>query len=160
MSKEYLATYLNDHLTCSVQEVEILDHLADEIPDLAVFSQTLKPDIEADRQQLQTLMDRLNVSESRVRKVGGWVAERFAEVKLTMDDKSRGPLRRLERLEVLALGIEGKIALWRALGAAADIDSQLSGVDYEHLVLRAKEQRRHVEVARLEAARLALPPKA
>ena len=79
MSREYLAIYLNDHLARSVITIEILEHLeteaSDSMPDLPV----LKADIEADRRQLKTLMDRLGVTESRVRKLTSWIAEQVTD---------------------------------------------------------------------------------
>jgi hypothetical protein len=67
-------------------------------------------------------------------------------------------LRRLERLEALALGIDGKSALWQALKAAAELAPELRQMDYEQLVERAQQQRSRVEMLRLQAARVALPP--
>jgi len=158
MSREYLAIYLNDHLARSVITIEILEHLeteaSDSMPDLPV----LKADIEADRRQLKTLMDRLGVTESRVRKLTSWIAEQVTEAKFEADDESRGTLRRLERLEALGIGIDGKLALWRALNAAAEVAPDLRGIDYEQLAQRAQEQRGRVEILRLQAARLALVP--
>src|SRR5688572_8544989 len=121
MSKEHLATYLNDHLGGSVLALEILEHLEAEATDLTPHVNRLRVDIETDRQELKSLMDRLGILESRVSKVGGWIAEKLAEVKLEMDDESGGTLRRLERLEAVAIGIHGKKALWAALSAAATI---------------------------------------
>jgi hypothetical protein len=115
----------------------------------------LKKDIEDDREQLKGLMARLNITESRVRKAGTWIAESVAEVKLEVDDDSHGPLRRLERLEALALGIDGKVALWRALEATPPTGA-LAGVDFELLTRRGQEQRSRVEVLRLHAGRAAL----
>jgi hypothetical protein len=59
-------------------------------------------------------------------------------------------------LEFLELGIHGKWALWRALGAVAPNDPRLQGNDFEHLAERARTQRGQVEERRLEAARSAL----
>jgi len=157
VSKEHLATYLNDHLAGSLVAAEILDHLEVEAPDLKVFISELRADIAADRQQLKGLMDRLNIPESRIRKVSGWIAEQVTEAKLEVDDESNGQFRRLERLEALALGIDGKIALWQALSQAAELDAQLRGLDYEALARRGRDQHSRTEVFRLQAARLALP---
>jgi hypothetical protein len=158
MSKEHLATYLNDHMAGSLMAVEILEHLEVEASDVMADLGTLKADIEADRDQLGALMDRLGITESRVRKVTSWIAEQVTEAKFEADDETRGTLRRLERLEVLAVGIDGKSALWRALNAAAEVAPELRGMDYEHLTERAQEQRSRVEIMRLQAARLALAP--
>jgi len=135
--------------------LEILDHLASESPDLAPSLKTLRTDILEDREQLKALMARLNIQESRARKAGGWIAERVAEVKLEVDDDQKGPLRRLERLEALSIGIEGKVALWRALNAVPANDA-LVHVDCEKLSRRGEEQRAQVEAWRLQAARDAL----
>jgi hypothetical protein len=156
MSKEHLSTYLNDHLAGSNLAVEILEHLTSEVPSLSGPLTALKTDIEEDREQLKKLMARAQIEESRVRKAGGWIAEQLAELKLEVDDDSKGSLRRLERLEALAIGIDGKIALWDALGAAADSNNALGGIDYERLIQRGRDQRARVERLRVQAAREAL----
>jgi HAD superfamily hydrolase (TIGR01509 family) len=156
MSKEYLSTYLNDHLAGSYLAVEILDHLAAETPSLSSSLSALKAEIEEDREQLKTLMAKQHIEESRVRKAGGWIADGLTEFKLAVDDDEKGRLRRLERLEALAIGIDGKIALWRALDAAARANTELGGMDYEGLIKRGQDQRARVETLRLQAAREAL----
>jgi len=158
MSREHLATYLNDHLAGSFIAVEILEHLESEATDLIQDLGALKAEIEADRRQLKELLDRLGISESRVRKVTSWIAEQVTEAKFEADDESRGTLRRLERLESLALGIDGKSALWQALKAAAELAPELRQMDYEQLVQRAQQQRSRVEMLRVQAARVALLP--
>jgi len=156
MSKEHLATYLNDHLAGSVTALEILDRLKEEATDIDPFLTRLERDIKADQQQLVDLMAQLEIPQSRMRKAGGWLAERFVEAKLQVDDQASGRLRRLERLEALALGIEGKVVLWKSLEAASSMNHRLQGLDYSLLVQRAREQRARIEALRIEAARSAL----
>ena len=156
MSREHLATYLNDHLSGSVTALEILDHLKEETADIDPFLARLEKDIKADRQQLVDLMAKLDIPQSRIRKASGWLAERFVEAKLEVDDQSGGRLRRLERLEALALGIDGKLGLWKSLEAASSVNDRLRGPDYGLLAQRAREQRARVEALRIEAARSAL----
>ena len=153
MSKEHLSTYLNDHFMGAVAAIEIIDQLAEEETDLKPFLAQLKIDIEADRDEVVKFMDRLEIPQSRLRKAGGWLAEQVAEVKFAMEDQS---LRRLERLEAVALGILGKLSLWRALEAASSRDTSLRGLDYVRLAQRAREQWDQVEAIRIEAARSAL----
>lgn len=155
MSKEHLATYLNDHLAGSNIALEILDHLAKERPDLTPLA-ALRTEIDEDREELKGLMARLSITESRIRQAGTWIAEQVAEAKIEADDDAKGPLRLLERLEALAIGIDGKLALWRALNASARSSNELSSMDYERLVERALKQRAVVEALRLHAASLAL----
>jgi hypothetical protein len=156
MSKDHLATYLNDHLAGSVTAIEIIDRLAEEASDISPFLARLKKDIEADRQHLVDLMARLTIPQSRIRKASLWLAEKITEAKLEVDDQSGGLLRRLERLEAVVLGIDGKLALWHSLEAASSVDAQLRGPDYVQLAQRAREQRAAVEALRIEAARAAL----
>jgi hypothetical protein len=116
----------------------------------------LRADIKADRNEMQGLMDRLGISESRTRKVSGWLMEKVARIKMRVDDKASGSLRLLESLEAIARGIHGKLALWLALSAASEIAHELRGLDYERLAKRAQEQRQRVELLRLNAAKAAL----
>ena len=158
MSDDHIAIYLNDHLAGSVAAVELLDQLQEDHSGtpLEGFFTELRTDIEADRQELESLMERLNVTESRTRKASAWLAGKFAELKLRLDDPSGGELRLFESLEALSLGIEGKRSLWRALATAAEQTSSLQLLDYGRLTQRAEEQHARVESKRLEAARKAL----
>ena len=156
MVNEKLATYLNDHLAGSVVAIELLERLEAAGTDMSPTLAQVRADIEADRAELRELMRRLQIAESRPRKVTGWIAEKFSQVKLRLDDPAGGPLRLLESLELVALGIQGKLALWRALSATAEVDPALRIVDYERLGGRAQDQWRRAEVLRLKAAKAAL----
>jgi hypothetical protein len=156
MASAHLATYLNDHVAGANIALELLDQLTQEAEDLRPRLTALKMHIEEDLAELRKLMGRLKIAESRVRRMGSWIAEGFAEIKFGMDDDPKGPFRRLERLEALAVGIEGKIALWRALQTAARFNKDLEGPDYEQLLVRGAEQRSCVEIWRLDAASAAL----
>jgi hypothetical protein len=157
MGHEHLTTYLNDHLAGSVVALELLGHLEESHPDgdIVRFAAELRADIEADRQQLRTLMDYLHISESSPRKAAAWLTEKFSELKLRLDDKVGGALHLFEALEALSLGIEGKRALWLALHTAT-----INVLDYELLIKRAEEQRSRVETVRLQTAKVALAPSA
>ena len=158
MANEHLATYLNDHLSGSIAAIELLEHLESAYAgkELERFFAELRKDIEADRKELERLMERLEIAQSRPRKAGAWIAGKFAELKMRLDDSARGPLKLLESLEAVELGINGKLALWRALIAAVEIAPALRGVlDYQRLAGRATEQIERVELRRLEAAKAA-----
>jgi hypothetical protein len=158
VTNNYLATYLSDHSAGSVAALELLEDLETTYAGTALrdFFVELQTDIEADRKELQTLMDRLQIVESRPRKFAAWLAERSIALKVRLDDKANGPLRLIESLEAVGLGIHGKLALWEALRAAAEELPPLRGVvDYERLARRAEEQRRRIEIVRLEAAKAA-----
>jgi hypothetical protein len=61
----------------------------------------------------------------------------------------------LEALETLALGIQGKLALWRALATATEQVPELRKMDLAQLERRAREQHERVEAQRLQVARTA-----
>jgi hypothetical protein len=155
VANDALARYLNDHLAGSVVALGLLEHLAADragTPDEAVLA-GVRADIEADRAVLLELMSGLDVAPSQPRQATGWLVEKVGELKLRLDDSDDGALRRLEGLETVALGIEGKRALWHALAAAAETAPELPRLDYPELVHRADAQRQIVEGLRLQAAR-------
>lgn len=84
------------------------------------------------------------------------MAEKFARVKLRVDDVVQGRLRLLEGLETLALGIQGKLALWTALETVSDRIAELWKLDLSRLQQRARDQHAQVEARRLAAARESL----
>jgi hypothetical protein len=158
MANAHLATYLNDHLAGTVAAIQLLGHLAAAHAGTALepVLVEVRAEVAADREELERLMARLKIAESRPRQATAWLAEKATQLKLLLDDPSGGPLRLLEGLEAVAIGIEGKQALWRALATvAADVD-ELQEVDYERLQQRGQDQRQRVEVMRLEAAKAAL----
>ena len=151
MEKNNLGVYLNDHLAEAAAALELLNGMRD-VDGLAAFADGLRPSIEEDRAQLLSLMTAASVPVNGMKSAAAWLSEKFAEIKVRVDDRRAGPLRRLELLEALSLGIEGKRALWSALETAASEDASLAVLDYGELITRAAQQRDEVEHLRLEAA--------
>jgi hypothetical protein len=157
VSSTPLTTYLNDHLAGSVAALELLDHLLT-LPhgvERAAFMD-LRTEIEKDQRVLQQLLGALGAKESRVRKAAAWLTEKLGQAKLRFDDAGGGDLEVLEALEALGLGIQGKLALWRALAGVAGTVPQLRTMDFARLQQRAKDQFERVDAARLRTARAAL----
>jgi hypothetical protein len=75
---------------------------------------------------------------------------------LKLRRRAAGGLGAFEELEALALGILGKLALWRALAVIASVDVRLGGVDFDHLAAGAQAQHAQAEERRFEAARTVL----
>ena len=156
MSLNHLAIYLNDHLAGATAAVELLGHLEQKTNAIGPFAARLRQDIVADRDELAALMRSVKIPVSTTRKAGGWLSEKLAELKVHFDDPSDGSLRLLEMLEAIAVGIEGKRALWTALTVAAEAAPELLILNYARLLGRVDEQRMQVEAQRLIAARAAL----
>jgi hypothetical protein len=157
MSRRSLTTYLNDHLAGSVAALELLDHL------LALHSGAerepfteLRTEIEEDQQVVRELLEQLGERESSVRKAAAWLSAKLGQVKLRFDDPGDGELRVLEALEALGLGIQGKLSLWGALAAVAEMVPALGRVDFQQLQQRAADQFERVDELRLRCARAAL----
>jgi hypothetical protein len=152
VSEHRLGAYLNDHLAGSVGAVTMVERAIaenDGTP-LAAALAALAADIREDQDTLRGLIARLGVSENSVKKAGAWVMERAARLKLA--DLAEDTLDRLEMLEALALGIHGKLALWRALEHAAAGHPAVAAMDLQGLARRAEAQAEQVEALRLAAA--------
>jgi hypothetical protein len=154
MSDETLSTYLNDHLAGSIGAIEMVERAIAENPGnlLGRRLEEILKEIKKDQAVLQDLMARVGSKENPLKKAGAWLAEKAGRVKLGGTDKP-GELARLEVLETLAMGMQGRRALWRALRVVAYKHPVLRGLDLDLLERRAVEQHDRVEEWRLEAAR-------
>lgn len=158
MSHDALTTYLNDHLAGSVAAIELLDHLL-RLQAGAAGERVLaavRTEVEEDQQVLQSVLRELGGKESRVRQAAAWLTEKLVRAKLRLDDPGTGELHKLEALEALALGIQGKAALWRALAAAGARLPQVRHLDFAALEQRALNQFQRIDGLRLQTAPAAL----
>jgi hypothetical protein len=154
---KYLATYLNDHLLGATAGGELVRRAAreNEGSELGAFLAQLAVAIDADRDTLQAIMDELGVKIDRAKVAAGWAAEKVGRLKPNAQLRGYSPLSPLVELEGLLVGIQGKLALWRALAEVADA----LGVDrarLQELAARAEGQQADVERHRLDVARRAL----
>jgi hypothetical protein len=158
MSEKNLGIYLNDHLAGSTAALELLDRLEKSQPgtDRGKVLAGIRSEVAADRAELEALMGKLHVAKSRSRGATAWLAEKLTRLKLRPGDSISGALGLLEAIEAVALGIHGKLALWRALAAAAEVAPGLQVADFDRLARRAEDQRRKIEKVRLQVAKQAL----
>lgn len=157
MPTESLITYLNDHLAGSVAALELVEHLVGltKGTQRERFFLVLSQEIKQDQDTLRNLLQELGGAESKARQAAAWLTEKLGEVKLRLDDRGEGELRLLEALETLALGIQGKAALWRGLEVIADRMPPLRSLDLPRLQQRAEDQFQQVDAERLRVARTA-----
>ena len=156
-ASKYLATYLNDHLAGATAGVELARRAAGENKgsELGAFLSDLAVAVEADRETLLAIMGELGVKPDRAKVAAGWAVEKVGRLKPNAQLRGYSPLSPLVELEGLALGIHGKLAMWRALAEVADAVA-LDRVRLDELAARAEGQRADVERHRLDVARLAL----
>jgi hypothetical protein len=159
-ASKYLATYLNDHYAGATGGLALARRAASENEDseLGAFLSELAAEIEADRATLAEIMGALGVGTDRTKVIAARVFERVGRLKPNAQLLGYSPLSPLVELEVLGLGIRGKLALWRALGEIADTPP-LDAQRLADLAARAERQAADVEARRLEVARSALAPR-
>ena len=153
-----LVTYLNDHLGGAQTAVQVLKAMRDhhDDPRFREFAGLLLPEILADDGTLRSIAEKIGSGPSATKQVGGWLLEKASRLKLGHAGSTNFEM--FESLEFLALGIHGKLCLWKALQAASRLDSRLREYDYEELVSRAQQQYEKVESQRLSLAETVLSP--
>lgn len=152
-----LGIYLNDHLAGATLGVELARRLRASNEDEPEFGPGLAEvcaEIEADRETLKAVMDRLGVAQSKLKPLAAVLGERLGRLKLNGRLWGYSPLSRLDELELLQVGIAGKRRLWRALEHTHA--GELPGLDLGALAERATEQLMRLEALHLKAAALAL----
>ena len=151
---------MKDHFAGSVAAVELLNHLISSHRGKIheQFFIRLRQEVGEDQEVLQGLLHDLDAGGGALRNTTAFLSEKFARIKLLLEDPAGTQLASLEKLEALALGIEGKRALWRALLAVADEIPALCKVDFARLDQRADDQHQRVEARRIEAARETFVP--
>jgi hypothetical protein len=155
MGNTPLAVYLQDHMAGSAAAVEILRGLRDDHAGqpLGQLASDVLSEVERDRIVLEMIIERVGGGASPLKDTTAWLGAKLSRFKLGRELSDE--LGVLQALEVVALGILGKRALWDALSAIGG-DARLHGLDLPHLIDRAVSQHERVEKERLKAARAAL----
>ena len=157
MASQRLSIYLNDHLAAAIAAGELARRSAGSNRGTPVGAELerLVGEIEEDRRALQDIMRELDVEVDQKKAAAGWMAEKLGRLKLNGSWLSYSPLSRLEELEILTLGVDGKLLLWEALAREPELAAH-PGHDLDALIRRARTQRRRLNRHRLEAAEAAL----
>jgi hypothetical protein len=154
----YLAVYLNDHLAGSVAAHELVKRAAasNRGNDYGEFLSELEHEIAEDRATLVRIMERFDIKQDKIKMTGAFIGEKLGRLKPNAQLTGYSPLSRVVELEILSLGVEGKLALWRALLAVEHADDRLDPEELSVLAERAEAQRRDLETYRLRAVKDAL----
>ena len=152
--------YLNDHLAGAAAALQHIDRMRAREPEseLGHVLQALRGEIEEDRVVLERVIAALGGSTNPVKRAGALGAEMLASLRMQMPVLGAGSTEaaRLEEIEVLSLGIEGKRMLWTALGEVKTSEPRLTVFDFPALASRAQDQRDRLERFRLLFASEAL----
>lgn len=154
---ERLRIYLNDHLAGATAGLALAKRIRDRNtgPVGQTFAE-LVPDLEGDSQTLRDIIASMEFADSGVKQKLADILERVGRLKLNGQILGYSLLSRMEELEAMSLGIEGKVKMWSALATIADRRPQLSKFDFEKLGVQARLQHDRVEALRIDAAREAL----
>jgi hypothetical protein len=155
-ASKYLATYLNDHLAGATAGLALARRAASENEgsELGGFLSELAAEIGADRETLKEIMAALGVRVDPVKVLAARAFELVGRLKPNAQLRGYSPLSPLVELEGLALGIEGKLMLWRSLEALGD--ERLAEAHVDELAARAQRQRADLERRRIDVARRAI----
>jgi hypothetical protein len=156
LNRKLLAIYLNDHLAGSTVGTNLCKRIVGQNRDndFGPVFERLYQEIDEDRETLRAVMRKVGAKEDPVKRVGAFVAERAGRLKLNGSVFSYSPLSRVVEIEGLALGVTGKLALWRSLGEVQA--EELTEFDFTALAVRAEAQQEILEEQRLAAVRIAL----
>lgn len=152
IERRLLAIYLNDHRAGATGGVELARRARSSNRGTR-WSETLETvcvEIEADLTTLEQVMEHLGVKRNVAKIAAAWSAERVGRLKPNGRLRGYSPLSRMLELEMLHIGITGKMEMWRVLEAT--LASQLTQFDLPRLIERAESQRTTVERLRIEAA--------
>lgn len=154
MDEQRLGAYLSDHQAGSSAALRLIQRCVDREPDtpLGTLMADLLVEIRADRAELERVMTAVGASSNPVKHAGAIGVEMFSSLrsKVPLVGSGSAEVARLEELELLSMGIEGKRLLWAALQACAL--PELDAFDLPALEGRARDQRARLEAFRLKAA--------
>ncbi|MFZ0043655.1 MAG: hypothetical protein WAK93_20265 [Solirubrobacteraceae bacterium] len=158
MTNKAMNTYLNDHLAGAMLGSSLAKQIHDRHQGSRLGSVIgpLAVEIEEDRQTLLDLMERMGTSQNPVKQALGWIAELTSRIKFSGLGSGSSDHGAFMALESLALGVEGKLSMWKALQGVADRHPPLAETDLDGLLARAQAQREILERERLTAAGEAL----
>jgi len=150
-----LPIYLNDHLLGSTAGLELARRArkANEGSELGELLARLEAEIDEDRETLRRVMTAVDAGEDKAKVVAGWTAEKLGRLKLNGKLLGHSPLSTVVELEGLSLGIQGKAALWKMLGAIDE--PRLKEFDFAALWKRAERQSAELEPHRIAAGKAA-----
>lgn len=122
---------------------------------LGDFLAALSGELEDDSRSLESVIRRLDVQRSRLKRASTWGAEKIGRMKLNGHLIKYSDLSRVYELESLTALIGMKRSMWRSLKENYG-HKELAGVDLDVLVDRATKQLAELEPRRGAAATAAL----
>ena len=146
-----LHTYLQDHLAGATFGVNLLKDLSEQKVDkeLAALAAKLVAEVQLDRETLDRIVNSLGEESSALKDAGAWVAQKLGRTKLSTTE----PFGVFEAVELMTLGVSGKIALWKTLAEIPRLETTVSVDQLKALIAQAEQQFDQLECFRLRMAK-------
>jgi len=152
--KTGLGGYLNDHLAGAAAALQLAERCRARARDSSMghMLHVLIGEIREDRDDLERVVRALGGELNPLKPASARGVELLASLRMSLPIVGTGipEASRLEEIEVLSVGIEGKRMMWGALAALAD--PRLEPYDFATLQRRASEQRHRLNPWHLRLA--------
>lgn len=145
-----LRIYMNDHLAGSKAGLELArrgrDNSTD--PERTAMWSGICDEIEGERETLKGMVDRLGPGGNPLKAALAWAGEKVGRLKPNGQVTGPSPLGQYVELEMMFLGVTGKLAMWRTLVRLDD--PRFRDIDLSGLIEKAESQRLRLDEHRLE----------
>jgi hypothetical protein len=144
-----LVTYLREHLSGADAAIRVVDRLRRTEPSDQLLFEWLYDEFNAEHRVVQGILNRFGAGSGSPKRL---LARASAEVITRLAGGARGDLSLFRTLEALAIGVQGKRCMWRALqslGEALEVPGGRNLFDLEAAAVRQWEtiERRRFQLA-------------
>jgi len=115
----------------------------------------LHAEVTAEQERLKAILARLEGEEGSLKQAAVWLTEKLHRGRFALAERADPALARLTDLESLALGLQGKLTLHRALEDVEPDEPRLGAYPFAALQARTLLQHAMVGQERMVAARVA-----
>ena len=145
--RQALIAYLRDHLSGSDVALRVVHRLgwAHEGTETGMFFHRLSNELEEERSVVRTLLAQLGASGRSIKRAAGLASGTMLSV---IAGGESGDLALLRTFEALAIGVQGKRCMWRALQKLHPVPSTVHGMDFVELEAKAIRQWEAIEERR------------
>jgi len=142
-----LPAYLRDHLSGSDVALRVVRRLAatQQGREGEALFRRLSREFEEESAVVRTLLARLGASEHSIKRAAGFASGSVLSV---TSGGEPGDLSLFRTLEALAIGVQGKRLMWRALQSLRGIPSTVNGITFAELEAQALRQWEDIETNR------------
>jgi hypothetical protein len=142
-----LIAYLRDHLSGADMALRVVHRLGSthEGTEVGTLFRRLSKELEEDRAAVRTLLMQLGASGRSIKRAAGFASGTVLSVTAGGEP---GDLSLFRTLEALAVGVQGKRCLWRALQDLRTVPSTVGGMTFVELEAKAVRQWEAIEERR------------